>query len=63
MDIQTSNILSQLGHVMEKMLTFESDDFDRFKKASARPWRDEEMRDKREAYYYNSVRRMCLLCC
>jgi hypothetical protein len=55
-----SNVLSQLGNVLEKFLTYDTDEFERFDVKSKNPFRPEESREKREAYHYSGVRTNCV---
>lgn len=52
---KTETIASKMGHVLEKMLTYEPTEFERFQKDTKNPFKPEESRDKREAYHYSSV--------
>lgn len=58
----SSNVLSLLGNVLEKLLTYPTKDFQRFSKTSINPFKPEESRDKREAYHYSAVRSNCRQC-
>ncbi|WVQ77072.1 hypothetical protein IAR50_006755 [Cryptococcus sp. DSM 104548] len=49
------NVLSDFGHIMEKMLTTSSTDFQRFLKTSPEDAVSEEERTKREAYHHMKV--------
>lgn len=50
------NVLADYGHMMEKLLTTEPDEFDRFMKTSSDP--APSLKDERQAYQYSTVRHM-----
>lgn len=54
-EMKSTNVLSDMGHVFEKLLTCEMSHFERYRKDSADPISLEESRDKREAYHYSAV--------
>lgn len=55
MDANPDNPLSEKGHILEKMLTYPPEEFNRFLKTSKNPLRPEESRDKKEAYHFATV--------
>lgn len=54
-ELRPASVLSEMGHVFEKLLTYSYKEFSRFRKDSPDPFKPEESRDKREAYHYSAV--------
>jgi hypothetical protein len=55
-----ASVLSELGHVLERQLTLEPDQFSRFLKSSPDPFEPHEMREKREAYHYSASKNLVM---
>lgn len=63
MDVKApDNPLSEKGHILEKMLTFPPEEFERFLKTSKNPLKPDESRDKKEAYHFATVSSLRLAC-
>lgn len=59
-DRPDETILSDLGHVLERQLTMEPDEFSRFLRSSTNPFAPHEMREKREAYHYSASKKLVM---